>query len=43
MAIRREDGPEGMSKHFWPAMRLNVVTTSVALTLAAVAAQSPFF
>ena len=42
MAIRRENGPEGMRTHFWPAMRLNVVITSVALTLAAIAAQSPF-
>lgn len=43
MAIRSENGPEGMGKHFLPALRLNVVITSVALTLAAVAAQSPFF
>ncbi len=42
MAMRREDGPEGI-KHGWPAIRLNVVITSVALILAAVAAQSPFF
>ena len=42
MAIRREYGPEG-ARRGWPAMRLNVVITSVALTLAAVAAQSPFF
>ncbi len=42
MAIRREHGPEG-TKHGQPAIRLNVVITSVALILAAVAAQSPFF
>ncbi len=42
MAIRREHGPEG-ARHGWPAMRLNVVITTVALTLAAVAAQSPLF
>jgi len=42
MAIRREHGPEG-TRHGRPAIRLNVVITSVALILAAVAAQSPFF
>ncbi len=42
MAIRREHGPEGV-KHGKPAIRLNVVITSVALMLAAVAAQSPLF
>ncbi len=42
MAIRREHGPEGV-KHGRPAIRLNVVITSVALMLAAVAAQSPLF
>ena len=42
MAIQREHGPEG-ARHDWPAIRLNVVITGVALTLAAVAAQSPFF
>ncbi|HEY5640179.1 MAG TPA: hypothetical protein VIW01_09015 [Dehalococcoidia bacterium] len=43
MAIRRENGPEGMRPNSWPVFRLNVVITTVALTLAAVAAQSPFF
>ena len=42
MAIQRRHGPEGIT-HGWPAIRLNVVITSVALTLAAIAAQSPFF
>ena len=43
MAIRGEAGPEGMKPRSWPAIQLNVVITSVALILAAVAAQSPFF
>lgn len=43
MAIRRENGPEGMRTDFSPAIRLNVVITSTALILAAIAAQSPFF
>ena len=42
MAIQREHGPEGL-RHGWPAIRLNVVITSVALILAAVAAQNPLF
>jgi len=42
MAIRREHGPEG-NRNGQSAIRLNVVITSVALILAAVAAQSPFF
>ena len=42
MAIQRRHGPDG-SKHGPPAIRLNVVITTLALTLAAVAAQSPFF
>jgi len=42
MAIRREHGPEG-TRQGRPAIRLNVVITSVALILAIVAAQSPFF
>ena len=42
MAIQRRYGPDE-SRDGWPAIRLNVVITTVALTLAAVAAQSPFF
>jgi hypothetical protein len=42
MAIQRRHGPDG-SRHGWPAIRLNVVITTLALTLAVVAAQSPFF
>jgi hypothetical protein len=42
MAIQRRHGPEGI-KHGLPAIRLNVMITGVALALAAIAAQSPFF
>jgi hypothetical protein len=42
MAIQRRHGQEG-SRPGWPALRLNVVITTAALALAAVAAQNPFF
>ncbi len=42
MAIQRRHGPEG-DEHGRPAIGLNAVITTVALILAAVAAQSPFF
>jgi hypothetical protein len=42
MAIRREEGPNGV-RHSGKAIGLNAVITGLALALAVIAAQSPFF
>jgi hypothetical protein len=42
MIFRRSNGPEGQRPGV-PAIQLNVAITGLALVLAAIAAQSPFF